>query len=257
MKSYQSLLLLLLLGILVGCQEPKPEPIEVEVIHTETAIMMGTIYETKVHTFVTNVSGPKVVFVGGIHGDEIAGWTVGLELLDYDFQKGSYLVIPQASILACQVGKRYPGQGSNGLYEGVTYSDLNRTFPGSKDGTITNQLAYAIIEVVSNFDPDIIVDLHESRDSYTNGYLGDSVIYSNVKTALFALEMTEEMNAKYITETDTLFHVENSAPEGSFNYHCSQTFDAMVMTFETNRKLDLSKRIDQQLALIQILMNKI
>lgn len=257
MKSLKSLLLGLLCGFLVGCQKPEVEPIEVEIEHNESTIMTGTIYETKVHTFVTDVPDPKVVIVGGIHGDEIAGWNAGMELLNYDFKKGSFLIIPKASILACQLVKRYPGQGSNNVYEGITYSDLNRTFPGNENGTPTEQLAFAIIKVVTVFDPDYIIDLHESKDSYTNGYLGDSVIYSNVKTALFALELTEEMNAKHIALDDTLFHVDNSAPAGSFNNYCSQTFDVIVMTFETNRKLEFSKRLSQQLALIQLLMGKI
>ncbi|MFA6627577.1 MAG: succinylglutamate desuccinylase/aspartoacylase family protein [Bacilli bacterium] len=247
----------MLIAGLVGCTQPVSDPVEVEIDHSEMTIMTGTIYETEVHTFVTNVDGPRVVIVGGIHGDEIAGWTAGLELLEFDYKKGSYLIIPQASILACQLGKRYPGQGNNGQYNEVTYEDLNRVFPGSASGSATGMLAYAIISAVSDFNPDVIIDLHESKDSYTNGYLGDSVIYGNVKTALFALEMTEEMNANHITATDTPFHAENSAPEGSFNHYCGQTFDALVMTFETNRKLDFSRRFDQQMDLIQILFNKI
>lgn len=243
--------------VLAGCHKTEPEPTEVEITRSQISIMEGTLYETTVYTLTTNVDGPRVVFVGGLHGDEIAGWNVALDLLDYSFTKGSYLIIPQASILACQLEKRYPGQGNNGLYEGVTYSDLNRTFPGSATGNPTERLAHAIIEVVTAFDPDIIVDLHESRDSYTGGYLGDSIIYCNVRTALFALEMTERMNELYITAFDTPFHVENSAPAGSFNNYCSQTFDALVMTFETNRKLVLSQRLDQQLALIEILLSKI
>lgn len=255
MKGMKILLLFFILGGLVGCKEP--ELPKVLVTHTTDTILDETIYETEVHTFVTNVEGPKVAIVGGIHGDEIAGWDVGLQLLDYDFQKGSYLIIPRANIVAAQLGLRYPGQGSQGWYQDVKYSDLNRIFPGRSDGNPTEVIADAIINQIEAFDPDYIIDLHESRDSYTGGYLGDSVIYNNVKTSLFALEMVEEMNANHLSTGDTIFRVDNSAPEGSFNNYCSAHFDAYVMTFETNRKLDLSKRIAQQLALIQILFNRI
>lgn len=255
MKGMKILLLLFVLSGLVGCK-PTQLP-EVEVTHTINTILKDTIYETEVHTFTTNVSGPRVAIVGGIHGDEIAGWNAGMQLLDYDFQKGSYLIIPRANILATQLILRYPGQPTQGWYQEIKYSDLNRIFPGRSDGNPTEVIADAIISQIVAFDPEYIIDLHESRDSYEGGYLGDSVIYNNVKTSLFALELVEEMNAHHLSGGDTMFRVDNSAPEGSFNNYCSAHFDAFVMTFETNRKLDLTKRVGQQLALLQILFNRI
>ncbi len=256
MKRILTLLIFLLLASFVGCKKPLIQE-EVLIDHQVTTIMTGTIYETEVHHFITNISGPKVAIVGGIHGDEVAGWKAALELLAMKWPKGSFLIIPQANILATQLELRYPGIKNNGFYNDVKYSDINRSFPGKENGSITEQIAWQIVQVITEFNPEYIIDLHESRASYTSGYLGNSIIYTNLKTALFALEMTEEMNASYLTASDTPFHVENSAPAGSFNNYFSNNFDAYVMTFETNRLLDLSVRIDQHIALITILINKI
>jgi predicted deacylase len=240
---------------LIGCQPTQQE--EVEITHTNKFILTDTIYQTQVHYLHTNVKGPKVAVIGGIHGDEIAGWEAAELLLDYSFQKGSYLIITRASSLAVSLQLRYPGINNGGWYLGVQYSDLNRIFPGKANGNPTEQIADAIIQELIDFDPDYIIDLHESRRSYIDGNLGDSVIYSNGKTSLFALEMVEAMNADYIESGDVNFRVDNSAPEGSLNNYCSTYFGVFVMTFETNRQLDLMKRIDQQLALVEILLNKI
>lgn len=239
---------------LVGCED---KPFEVVIEHTTETIMTDTIYETEVHYFATNVEGPRVVIVGGIHGDEIAGWQVAHELLDYEFYFGSFMIIPYASVLAIQLVSRYPGNTTGGIYEQVTYSDLNRIFPGSVSGSVTAQLAYAIIQKVIDFDPDYAVDLHESRKSYLEGYLGDSIIYSNPKAALMAIEMVEEMNTNHLESGDVAFRADNSAPVGSFNYYCSQELDIKTFTFETNRLLPITKRKSQQMALFEIFLSKI
>lgn len=256
MKRLLTLLILLQLFIFVGCSKPEVED-EVIIDHQVKTLMENTIYATEAHIFTTNIPGPKVAIVGGIHGDEVAGWKAGLELLNTKWKKGTYLLIPRANILATQLELRYPGIKNNGIYNDIKYSDLNRSFPGKINGTITEQIAYAIANEVGEFNPDYIIDLHESRESYTSGYLGNSLIYTNLKTSLFAVEIVEEMNNSYLKETDTPFHAENSAPIGSFNNYFSNNFDAYVITFETNRVLDLFTRIDQQIALIQILINKI
>ena len=40
---------------------------------------------------------------------------------------------------------------------------------------------------------------------------------------------------------------------GSFNNYCGNNYEAIVLTIETNRQLNLSRRIEQQLAFIEIL----
>lgn len=233
--------------------------------HITYDILEDTIYQTTVHIFKSNIQGPKVAIVGGIHGDEIAGWSTALNLVKRNNFKGEVMIIPQANILADTLQQRYPGQKSNNIYNGIKYSDLNRTFPGSATGTPTEQIANAIALTVESFGPDYFIDLHESRRSSTDPVsplLGDLLIYGNTYSALFCEDITYEFNHKHLLPGETAFGTDTNAPKGSFcNYFGTTYPDSIVFTIETNREYsttlgkdtaDLSRRIEQQTQLLDI-----
>lgn len=267
-KKLLIVLSLLFAAILTGCissgdDKENKVPTEnknVEVTKSTKTILEGTIYQTTAYYFKTNVEGPKILIVGGIHGDELAGWHAASQMLLYNFTFGEVIIIPKANILATQLQKRYPGQGTNGIYDGIKYTDLNRAFPGKIDGTKTQQIAYALASFVDEEDPDIVLDLHESLKSYADGYLGNQVIYSNSKSALYALELVEEFNSQYITPNNLRFRAEGGksvVPTGSINEYCSLGNTRIVFTLETDRRLDLDERINQQITLIDIFLSQI
>ncbi|HHU24331.1 MAG: succinylglutamate desuccinylase/aspartoacylase family protein [Bacilli bacterium] len=243
---------------LVACKDQPDPNHENKVDKSSQKILTGTIYETEVYYFKSNLPGPKVAIVGGIHGDEIAGWMVAEALVERDDFKGEVMVIPRANILATELEQRYPGSTNKGYYNNVKYSDLNRAFPGKTDGTVTEQIAYAIVEVITEFSPAYLIDLHESRRSYSdpNPLIGDEIIYGNKKSAMMALEMVEDFN-ETLEPADTPFITDANPPEGSFNYYFGKNFDAIVFTFETNRQLGLAKRMKQQNDLLNIFFQKI
>ena len=285
---------LLLIGILSSCGSLGTSPsdnsqvsnseneeisssIEVEVSSTSQEkitntvetwkILEDSIYETTVYKFTSNVPGKRCVIVGGIHGDEVAGWKAALQLKERRNFIGEVLIIPQASILACKREERYPGRGEE--VNGIIYKDLNRNFPGKPDGNITQQIAYAINETVTNFDADIIVDLHESLRSSSSSYfdqdtssrLGDLLIYGNSWTSLFTQTVIEDYNASYLQEGDYPFGTDTFAPGGSFNQYFGKKYeDRIVITIETTRYFNTSKpkdesrRIQQQLELIDLIL---
>lgn len=285
---------LLLIGILSSCGSLGTSPsdnsqvsnseneeisssIEVEVSSTSQEeitntvetwkILEDSIYETTVYKFTSNVPGKRCVIVGGIHGDEVAGWKAALQLKERRNFIGEVLIIPQASILACKREERYPGRGEE--VNGIIYKDLNRNFPGKLDGNITQQIAYAINETVTNFDADIIVDLHESLRSSSSSYfdqdtssrLGDLLIYGNSWTSLFTQTVIEDYNASYLQEGDYPFGTDTFAPGGSFNQYFGKKYeDRIVITIETTRYFNTSKpkdesrRIQQQLELIDLIL---
>lgn len=245
------------------------ESSEVEITNTvETwKILEDSIYETTVYKFTSNVPGKRCAIVGGIHGDEVAGWKAALQLKERRDFIGEVLIIPQASIYACKREERYPGRGE--AINGITYKDLNRNFPGKPDGNITQQIAYAISETVDDFNPDIIVDLHESLRSSSSSYfdqdtssrLGDLLIYGNSWTSLFTQTVIEDYNASYLQEDDYPFGTDTFAPGGSFNQYFGRKYeDKIVITIETTRYFSASKpknedrRIQQQLELIDLIL---
>lgn len=266
------ILVILLTGILAlaGCNNTggeEPEPEEPEKVLTnctveESTILTGTIHETKVYKYVSDVPGPKIAIVGGIHGDEIAGWRTALKFVEYGktYFRGEVLLIPQASIIACNIPKRYPGQGNNGMYNGVKYSDLNRSF-GLPAGTAeTEKISNAIISVIEEFGAEHAIDLHESLDSRHNDpkRLGDLLIYGNSNSALFSYDCAEIFNQtiKYFYEFD--FDADANAPEGTFNGYFGDTLpNGIVITIETSRKLDPARRIEQQEGMLQIILEQI
>lgn len=230
-------------------------------------ILQDSIYETAVYKFTSNIPGKKVAIVGGIHGDEVAGWKAALQLKEKRNFVGEVLIIPQASILACKREERYPGRGS--AVNGITYKDLNRNFPGDPNGNETKQIAYAISETVKDFNPDVVVDLHESLrsssssffDQDTSSRLGDLLIYGNSWTSLFTQTIIEDYNKEYLKDGDYPFGTDTYAPGNSFNQYFGKLYeDRLVITVETTRYInsstpkDESRRIEQQLELIDMIL---
>lgn len=255
------LIIVLMICTLIGCAKEKGDKKGNKIEHTSYTILTGMeLYETEVHIFKSEMEGPKVAIVGGIHGDELAGWKTAEKLLDRDDFSGEVLIIPRANYLATVLEKRYPGQENNGLYKNVKYSDLNRIFPGTLVGTITQRIAYEIIQEIEQFEPEYIIDLHESLTSYDdskNPRLGNSLIWTNRKTALFAEDLVYDFNNQYLKTNETPFTTLSPAVKNTFNDYCSNNFDAIVFTIETNRQLELTRRIEQQTQILDLLFKAI
>lgn len=96
--------------------------------------------------------GPCTAFVAGVYGDKPLGGLVLLRLVDLLAGlplKGSLVIIPAANLPAVEAGTRI----SPDLLL------MNRRFPGTKDGSITDQLAYHVFKEVRE-RTDCVVDFH-------------------------------------------------------------------------------------------------
>jgi len=122
----------------------------------------------------TSRPGKRVAIVGGLHGDEIAGSAAAKSFVDdFPFDRGTYLILPKASMLAWRLRDRYPGFKRPGslpesarFTQAQGYYDLNRRFPGSANGNITQRIAHEILRITDSFKPEIFFDLHEGRFPY-------------------------------------------------------------------------------------------
>ncbi len=72
--AYVCVLLSLSLAVFSGCGGNPPGRKPATVTDSSWSILADTIYETEVFQFETDREGPRVCIVGGIHGDELAGW---------------------------------------------------------------------------------------------------------------------------------------------------------------------------------------
>ncbi|SEO40389.1 Succinylglutamate desuccinylase / Aspartoacylase family protein [Halogranum amylolyticum] len=120
-------------------------------------MMTGTKYETTVYVYDSGQSGPTTMVVGGIHGDERAGYLAADEIAEWTVDCGKLVVVPRSNVVAIANDSRY-----------VDGTDLNREFP-PLGGDCTHPLAEGIWNKVARHDPDWVFDLHSARGIYKSG----------------------------------------------------------------------------------------
>ncbi|MCI0621375.1 MAG: succinylglutamate desuccinylase/aspartoacylase family protein [Acidobacteria bacterium] len=121
--------------------------------------------EIPFYALVGSSRGPKLVVIAGIHGDEFEGVRVLHELaraIEPKKLKGTLTLVPVANPQAFYAGvRRNP----------VDQGDLNRAFPGSAQGSMTERLAHTILHefVLGN---DYVLSLHGwSKESLVVPYV--------------------------------------------------------------------------------------
>lgn len=220
-----------------GCQKEEKEVVkEQQKPELYKTLMQGTEFETQVYVIDSGVEGPTIFINGGTHGSEPAGFNAAERLLDTQIKKGKLYIIPRANRAACKIGKR--------MAENMI--DLNRQFPGKSDGNEVEKLAYEIAQTIKDINPEMVMDLHESLGNYREGRLGNSIIFTPIKELpMLVLDLVEAVNAR--TDEGEDFTFITNAPKGSLNTEIATNFDIQVLTIETNRQIDLEKRIEEQL----------
>lgn len=99
--------------------------------------------------------GPTVWLTACGHGDEVGGMVVIQELFR-KLRRGRLL---QGKVLA------FPLMNPIGFEAGsrtviVSEEDLNRCFPGERDGSFAQRIAYKIFSTIVGTGPDLVLDLH-------------------------------------------------------------------------------------------------
>lgn len=108
-------------------------------------------------------SGPAIYIQSGIHGGELTYWILQ-ELYqflqdDSDWQ-GKVTLVGVANPVAWHQRTYFSTNGKFDLYGG---KDWNRNFPGRKDGSLGERIAYALFNQAKAAD--LAIDLHTSRNS--------------------------------------------------------------------------------------------
>ena len=114
-------------------------------------VMAGTPYEAPYYVKIGDEGwGPKVCVIGGLHGNETAGYVAAGKLANWQITRGVLIVMPEAHQAAIRRHERaYPG-------------NMNAMFPGDPKGDAMQQLAYAIWRVIDYHRPSLLLTLHES-----------------------------------------------------------------------------------------------
>lgn len=164
------------------------------------ARLENTSGNATVYYFDSGKPGATVFLLGGSHPNEAAGFITALLLIENAVvERGKLIIIPQTSLsgfsytdpleaypknftLNTKSGERQFRFGSRGLspidqwpdprvylhypsgqkLSGVETRNLNRAYPGRPDGSLTQQIAFAIMELIRKENVDIAFDLHEA-----------------------------------------------------------------------------------------------
>jgi len=250
--------------------------------HYESALS-GTAGDTRIYIFRGDTnSGGKALIVGGTHPDEPAGFiTTYLMIENLKVNKGTIFIIPRANNSAFThtlpqegmpqffsiQGKhgtrifRYGARITNAIDQwpdpeiylhypsgqklaGNETRNLNRSYPGRIDGTLTELIAHGIIELINRERMDIAFDLHEASPEYP------------VVNAIVAPERSQEIATEAAMELE-FEGLRYSLEASPYNFHglshreWADHTDCLPFLFETANPIQgrLRGKTDEQLLL--------
>lgn len=135
-----------ILGEKIHLGESATVNFEVAKLHTQNRIDVPVIIER------AKKPGPTVLITGGIHGDEINGVEIVRQLIAKGInkpKKGTVICIPVINVFGfIHMDREFPDG-----------RDLNRVFPGSKNGSLASRVAHKLMTEVVPF-ADLIIDFH-------------------------------------------------------------------------------------------------
>jgi hypothetical protein len=167
--------------------------------------LLNTPGETDVFILEGRHPGGTVLVLGGTHADEPAGYLASVVLIERArLERGRLIVVPRANAsgfthnvpqeghpqrftISTPAGAfrtfTYGARATNPVHqwpdpqvytlarEGQTLSgsetrNLNRAYPGRADGSLTEQIAFAITEIIRREHVTLAIDLHEASPEY-------------------------------------------------------------------------------------------
>jgi hypothetical protein len=164
--------------------------------------LANTSGDTPVYVMEGDSEGGTLLLLGGTHANEIAGIMAATLVVERGaVSQGTVIVIPHANNSAARTndGTRHPGtpqwielttssgetrrfrygsrltavedqapdpevfvHPSGGELPGEEARNLNRNHPGKADGTLTEQISYALFQIAAQEGVDVVIDMHES-----------------------------------------------------------------------------------------------
>ncbi|MEO9871079.1 succinylglutamate desuccinylase/aspartoacylase family protein [Ekhidna sp.] len=131
----------------------------------------GTVIEIPIFSYESKNPGPTLLLMAGMHGDEINGVEIMRRVISqelYKINKGRVIMIPIFNVFGFINFSREVPDGK----------DVNRSFPGSKNGSLASQFAYFMThEIIPHID--FGIDFHTGGKLINNypqvrGMLDDS-----------------------------------------------------------------------------------
>lgn len=120
----------------------------------------GTVIDIPVYVFRSVHDGPVVLLMAGMHGDEVNGTEIVRRMLSKKMLyplKGTIIAVPVLNIYGFLNFSREVPDGK----------DVNRSFPGNRDGSLASRVAYRFMKDVMPY-VDYGIDFHTGGASRSN-----------------------------------------------------------------------------------------
>ena len=209
---------IVILGEQINAGQKRILNLDIARLHTHTKVEIPVIVER------AREDGPVLLLNAGIHGNELNGIEIVRELLSKKYtkpEKGMVISIPTLNVFGFLNQTREFPDGK----------DLNRSFPGSKNGSLASIFAYHMMkEIVPHID--YCIDFHTGGAHRFN----TSQIRISKKDSDL-LELAKIFNPRFI--------VFASEREKSFR-QAATALGKKVLLFEGGKSLDFKQRITQR-----------
>lgn len=209
---------LILLGESILPGESKTISVEIAKLHTMTNLKIPVIVER------SKIDGPTVLLSACLHGDEINGTEIVRQLIRQKInkpKKGTIICIPIINIFGfINQTREFPDK-----------RDLNRVFPGSKNGSLASRFAHFLVsEILPKVD--YAIDFHAGGASRFN-----------------APQIRIAQNNPELKTLATIFNAPftlySKNISGSFR-NASTKLGVKMLLFEGGKSLDLNENITQE-----------
>ncbi|MFD2248322.1 succinylglutamate desuccinylase/aspartoacylase family protein [Pontibacter ruber] len=180
----------------------------------------GTVIEIPVYVFRSVHDGPVVLLLAGMHGDEVNGTEIIRRMITRKMLyplKGTIIAVPILNIYGFLNFSRQVPDGK----------DVNRSFPGNRDGSLASRVAHRFMKEVMPYI-DYGVDFHTGGASRTN-YPQIRCVMANKKNE----ELARAFSAPFILNA--------SYRQGSLRKEASKSGKS-ILVFETGESLRFDDR---------------
>lgn len=204
-----------ILGETILPGQSKTIDMEIARLHTTTKLKIPVIIERSL------IDGPVVLLSAGIHGDEINGVEIVRQIIIQKINKpkiGTIICIPIVNMFGFVNKSREFPDGR----------DLNRVFPGSKNGSLASRFAFHILKEIMPV-VDFAVDFHAGGASRFNA--------PQIRIAPNNPELK-----KLADIFDAPFTLYSKNISGSFR-SSSEKLSVRMLLFEGGKSLDINNQV--------------
>jgi predicted deacylase len=200
-----------------GVTIPKGKATEISIVISQ--LPSHTVIDLPVYAFRGKEDGPVLLLTAGLHGDEINGIEVIRRLIVEDAlmpEKGMVIAIPLVNVYGFIYNSRNLPDGK----------DLNRSFPGSENGSLANRLAYILMNEIVPL-ADFGVDFHTGGSRITN--------YPQIRCVL-----THAMNRELASAFGAPYMINSNLIDKSFRKEASK-IGKTILVYEGGESLRLDE----------------